>query len=67
MDENAIESFNKRRKKAAMVSREMGRIIDAPRPRYVSKSILKAQNEHAYKVSTLKSAKAENLRELFIK
>lgn len=46
-------------KKNAIVSRETGQILDAPRPRYVSKSILKAQNEREYKVSTPKSAKAE--------
>lgn len=33
----------------------------------MSKSIQKAQIEHVFKVSTPKSAKAENLRELFIK
>ena len=31
---------------------ETGQIIDAPRPLYVSKSILKAQNEQVYKVFT---------------
>ena len=38
--------------RVAIESRQTGQIIDAHRPLYVSKSILKAQNEQVYKVST---------------